>query len=111
MSAATASRSRSPISEAELDGLTADLDDMHHARCPVRESLAEWRDSDDDVRAGITRLVVHPASRRGFLLGGGAVLGGFALVGSGVRQSASAAAVTRTPAARPPWRSESEAHR
>jgi len=89
------------ISEVELDRLTRDLDEAHHAALPsMHESLAEWRESDDDVRAGITRLVSTPASRRAFLLGGGAVLGGFALVGSGVG-SGVAAAVTRTRAAVP----------
>ena len=52
----------------------------------MRDSLAEWSDSNDDIRAGITRLVSTPSSRRAFLLGGGAVLGGVALVGSGLRQ-------------------------
>lgn len=89
------------ISEVELDRLRRDLDDAHYAALPsMHESLAEWRDSDDDVRAGITRLVSTPSSRRAFLLGGGAVLGGFALVGSGVG-SGVAAAVTRTRAAVP----------
>jgi Ferritin-like domain len=89
------------ISEAELDRLTRDLDDAHHTMLPsMHESLAEWRDSDGDVRAGITRLVCTPSSRRAFLLGGGAVLGGLALVGSGAG-SGLAAAVTRTPTAVP----------
>jgi Ferritin-like domain len=81
------------ISEAELTRLTRDLDDAHHEAMPsMHESLAEWRDSDDDVRAGITRLVSTPSSRRAFLLGGGALLGGVALVGSGVGGGLAAAA-------------------
>jgi len=89
------------ISEAELTQMTRDLDDAHHEALPtMRESLAEWTDSDGDIRTGITRLVSTPSSRRAFLLGGGAVLGGFALVGSGVGGGL-AAAVTRTPAAVP----------
>jgi len=50
----------------------------------MRESLGEWSESSDDIRSGITHLVSTRPSRRAFLLGGGAVLGGFALVGSGV---------------------------
>ncbi len=84
------------ISEAELAQMTRDLDDAHHDTLPsMRDSLAEWSDSDDDIRDGITRLVSTPSSRRAFLLGGGAVLGGVALVGSGVG-SGLAAAATRS---------------
>jgi hypothetical protein len=89
------------ISEAELAQMTRDLDDAHHDTLPsMRDSLAEWSESDDDIRSGITRLVSTPSSRRAFLLGGGAVLGGVALVGSGVG-SGLAAAATRTSAAVP----------
>lgn len=84
------------ISEAELVAMTHDLDDAHHESLPsMRESLAEWSESDDDIRTGITRLVSTPSSRRAFLLGGGAVLGGVALVGSGMG-SGLAAAATRS---------------
>ncbi len=84
------------ISEAELVSMTNDLEDAHHETLPsMRDSLAEWSESDDDIRAGITRLVSTPSSRRAFLLGGGAVLGGVALVGSGMG-SGLAAAATRT---------------
>jgi len=89
------------ISEAELAQMTRDLDDAHHDTLPsMRDSLTEWSASDDDIRSGITRLVSTPSSRRAFLLGGGAVLGGVALVGSGVG-SGLAAAATRTSAAVP----------
>jgi hypothetical protein len=89
------------ISEAELAQMTRDLDDTHHDTLPsLRESLAEWSDSDTDIRDGIARLVSTPSSRRAFLLGGGAVLGGVALVGSGVG-SGLAAAATRSRAAVP----------
>jgi hypothetical protein len=84
------------ISEAELVAMTHDLDDAHHESLPsMRDSLAEWSESDDDIRTGITRLVSTPSSRRAFLLGGGAVIGGVALVGSGMG-SGIAAAATRT---------------
>jgi hypothetical protein len=89
------------ISEAELVVMTNDLEDAHHESLPsMRESLTEWRESNDDIRSGITRLVSTPSSRRAFLLGGGAVLGGVALVGSGMG-SGLAAAATRTGAAVP----------
>jgi hypothetical protein len=84
------------ISEAEVSRMTRDLDDVHQETLPsTREALAEWRDSDDDVRDGITRLVSIPSSRRAFLLGGGALLGGMALVGSGVGSGLAAAATNR----------------
>jgi hypothetical protein len=84
------------ISEAELVAMTNDLEDAHHETLPLmRDSLAEWSDSNDDIRAGITRLVSTASSRRAFLLGGGAVLGGVALVGSGMG-SGLAAAATRS---------------
>jgi hypothetical protein len=86
------------ISEAELVAMTNDLDDAHHETLPsMRDSLAEWSESNDDIRAGITRLVSTPSSRRAFLFGGGAVLGGVALVGSGMG-SGLAAAATRSSA-------------
>ena len=61
---------------------------------------------------GITRLVSTPSSRRAFLLGGGAVLGGFALVGSGVGSGLAAAATgDRVPAAVPAGAVGAEADR
>jgi hypothetical protein len=84
------------ISEAELTDMTRDLDDAHHDTMPSRhEALGEWRDSSDEVREGITRLVSTPSSRRAFLLGGGALLGGVALVGSGMGSGLAAAATRR----------------
>lgn len=88
------------IGEAELVSMTHDLEDAHHESLPsLRESLAAWSEADD-VRDGITRLGSSPSSRRAFLLGGGALLGGVALVGSGVG-SGLAAAATRRPLAAP----------
>jgi len=76
--------------------MTHDLEDAHHETLPsMRDSLTAWSESDDDIRSGITRLVSTPSSRRAFLLGGGAVLGGVALVGSGMG-SGLAAAATRS---------------
>ena len=85
------------ISEAELAQMTRDLDDAHHDSLPsMRESLGEWAESSDDIRRGITKLVSTPSSRRAFLLGGSAVLGGVALVGSGVGSGLAAAATGRS---------------
>ncbi|HLM18416.1 MAG TPA: ferritin-like domain-containing protein [Acidimicrobiia bacterium] len=81
------------ISEAELVGMTNDLEDAHHETLPsMRESLVEWSDSNEDIRTGITRLVSTASSRRAFLFGGGAVLGGVALAGSGLGNGLAAAA-------------------
>ncbi len=67
--------------------MTNDLEDAHHESLPsMRDSLGEWSESNDDIREGITHLVSTPSSRRAFLLGGGAVLGGVALVGQRRRQ-------------------------
>ena len=85
------------ISEAELVAMTrrprrrAPRDAAVDAREPRRVERVATTTSD----AGITHLVSTPSSRRAFLLGGGAVLGGVALVGSGVG-SGLAAAATRT---------------
>src|SRR3954454_20686075 len=90
------------ISEAELVAMTNDLDDAHHETLPsMRDSLNEWSESNDDIRAGLTRLVSTPSSRRAFLLGGGAGLGGVALVGSGMGSGLAAAATRRGAMAAP----------
>jgi hypothetical protein len=84
------------ISEGELVDMTRDLDDAHHESLPsMRDSLTEWSESDGDIRTGITHLVSTPSSRRAFLLGGGAVLGGVALVGSGMGSGLAAAATRK----------------
>jgi hypothetical protein len=81
------------ITETELVDMTRDLVDAHHETLPsMRGSLAEWGDSSDDIRDGVARLVSTPSSRRAFLFGGGAVLGGIAIAGSGVGSGLAAAA-------------------
>jgi hypothetical protein len=83
------------ISETELVGMTHDLEDAHHESLPsMRESLTEWSDSDD-IRAGFDHLVSTAASRRAFLFGGGAVIGGVALASSGFGGGLAAAATRR----------------
>ena len=84
------------ITEGELVALTTELDDLHHETFPsFRESLDEWRETGADMHESLTRLVTAPTSRRGFLMGGGAVLGGMALVASGATGITAAAARTR----------------
>jgi hypothetical protein len=84
------------LSEAELTSLTKELRDAHDDTMPsMRESVAAWAESDD-VHEGITRIVATPSSRRAFLLGGGAFLGGVALVGSGMGSGLAAAATRRS---------------
>ncbi len=86
-----------PIDERELRALTNDLDDAHHETLPsIRESLKAWRARDENVDAGIAHLVSTAASRHAFLFGGGALLGGLALAGSGAGGLSAAVARVRT---------------
>lgn len=85
-----------PIGERELRSLTDDLVDAHNEAMPsMRESLEEWRAQDENIDTGISHLVSTPASRRAFLFGGGALLGGVALAGSGAGGLSSAFARMR----------------
>ena len=62
------------ISERELLALTRDLDEMHRATLPVmHQAVAEWK---EDLRAEAT-------TRRRFLVGTGAALGGLVLAACG----------------------------
>lgn len=91
-------RDELPITERELNGLTADLDDAHHESLPqMRESLGDWDTESVEDDGAFVRLVRGTASRRGFLLGTGAFLGGAALVAAGGGQ---AMAFASTPAGR-----------
>jgi hypothetical protein len=79
-------RTPDPIegTEAELVAMTADLDDAHRDSLPqLRAVLTEWRETN--------------ASRRAFLIGSGAVVGGVALVASGAGGIAQAAASSMGP--------------
>ena len=68
------------ISEAELDAMTADLDEMHHASMPaLRDAVDELKQLHADVRAKAGGMSDTLANRRQFLLGSGVVLGGLAL--------------------------------
>lgn len=89
------------ISEAELRAETQALDDIHHDTLPkMRAALSEWQESGVDLEGGIVSLAEARSSRRGFLLGTGAILGGIAVVAA-VPQSA-AASVLKGSSARVP---------
>jgi hypothetical protein len=84
------------ITEAELSEMTGDLTEAHQDSMPsMRASLAAWSESDGDIREGMARLVSTSSSRRAFLIGGGALLGGVALAGSGFGSGLAAAATSR----------------
>jgi len=69
------------ISEAELNAMTADMDDMHHASLPaLRDAVDEFKQLADDLRSHAAGDGAKTAaSRRQFLFGSGVVLGGLAL--------------------------------
>jgi hypothetical protein len=81
------------ISERELTQMTADLDEMHREALPrMHEAVSEWA----EVRGGLVSagdsIANARTSRRGFLMGGAAVLGGIALAACGGNSSKSTAA-------------------
>jgi hypothetical protein len=85
-----------PISERELRSMNADLADAHHETLPVmRSSLEGWIIEDDveayDFSDGVARLQAAAPSRRMFLAGAGALLGGVVLL----KTTKTAGAVTR----------------
>lgn len=83
------------ISERELVSLTADLDDMHHDTLPsMHEAAAEWTDINEQLRGGVAKLGATQASRRTFLLGLGAAMGGVALAACGKSSKSSGTAST-----------------
>lgn len=66
------------VSEAELVGLTSDLDELHRATLPsMHAAVEEW---SDELRAEAGAVGRARTTRRRFLTGGGAVLGALALV-------------------------------
>ena len=90
------------ISEHELEVMTADLDEIHHATLPVmKEALAEWNELHQQLRTGVSKIA---PSRRGFLLGAGVALGGLALAACGSSSKSSTPAAsgsTTTPSSAP----------
>jgi len=72
------------ISEAELDAMTTDLEEMHQASLPaLRESVDEWKQLHSDLRSKGAAVGQTVANRRQFLLGTGVLLGGAALAACG----------------------------
>jgi hypothetical protein len=76
------------ISEHELNAMTRDLDEIHHATLPaMHEAVAEWAEFQRQVQADTARADVatetasprRGPSRRGFLIGSGATVGGLLL--------------------------------
>lgn len=77
------------ISEAELYAMTRDLDDAHHDTLPqMRESLIAWQEEGVSVHDNLVQLTTAITSRRRFLLGTGAILGGVAVAASSVGSAA-----------------------
>jgi hypothetical protein len=69
------------LSEAELQQMTAELDEMHHATLPaMREALDQWNEFNRDIRG---QIASSQSTRRGFLMGAGVALGGLAIAACG----------------------------
>ena len=68
------------VSESEVRDLTGTMRDAHADAMPrMHEALESWRDEGVQVDNGLVALT-GPTSRRGFLLGSGAILGSVAVV-------------------------------
>lgn len=93
------------ISERQLLSMTGDLDEMHRATLPaMHEAAAEWSEqlhdegitTTDEARTTM-KSVGRTTSRRGFLVGAGAVsLGGLLLAACGKNSTTSAATIGGT---------------
>ncbi len=91
------------ISEAELDAMTRQLDEMHRESMPeMHAAVAAW---SEKLRDGVRNAGSHPSSRRGFLLGSGVALGGVALAACGGTDSAKRPPTT-TAAGKPPAKTD-----
>ena len=84
------------ITEAELVGMTNDLDEMHQDSMPrMYAAVAEWADLRRESAAdGARHLASFPASRRGFLAGAGLALGGLVLAACGSDSSSKSSSGT-----------------
>ncbi len=87
------------ISEAELNAMTADMDEMHHGSLPaLRDAVDEFTQLADDLRSQAGHGAKTAASRRQFLFGSGVVLGGLALAACGSSsKSSSTTTATNAP--------------
>ena len=79
------------ISEGELSAMTLDLEEMHQATLPkMKAAAAEWSERNrdlpaDEARNGTGRL--HGPTRRNFLVGAGAAVGGLVLAACSSKSS------------------------
>ena len=73
------------ISESELNGLTDELDEMHHEAMPkMYEAVAEWADLRQERGiASLRDLGSFASTRRGFLAGAGVAIGGLVIAACG----------------------------
>ena len=85
------------ITERELRSLTADVNDAHFDTLPAMHETAraEFASVLYDVSDGAARLVNTPTSRRGFLLGAGALLGGVVVASQGMKMAGAGASTGR----------------
>ncbi len=71
------------ISEYQLNSMTRDLDEIHHATLPaMHDAVAEWTELQRELRdepAAPAAPARRGPSRRGFIVGAGAGLGGLLL--------------------------------
>jgi hypothetical protein len=88
------------ISEAELNGMTEELSDMHNDAMPkMYEAVAEWAElRTESGIASVRQLGAFSASRRGFLAGTGLALGGLVLAACGSSSSKSGSSTTKAAA-------------
>ena len=83
------------ISEHQLQSMTDDLDEMHQATLPaMQNAAAEWSEQLHDEGITAVKTGGRTTSRRGFLVGAGAVsLGGLLLAACGKSGTTSAATI------------------
>ncbi len=97
------------ISERELIVLTRDLDEIHHATLPaMHEAAAEYSELRHELRADLSEAeadrrndgpVRRGSSRRGFLIGAGAGVGGLLLAACSKSKSTTTGGTSSTTAA------------
>jgi hypothetical protein len=86
-----------PITERELGHLTLDVDDMHHALMPtMNQRAAAWAERNRETPAGASGTPGWVTSRRRFLVGSGAALGGLVLAACGGNTSKAPASAPTT---------------
>jgi hypothetical protein len=101
---ATRTRDAMAISEHELTVMTGALDEAHRSTLPeMQQSVAEWdqhlRDEHGADQVAEMRERFSAPSRRGFLIGAGATLGGLVLAACSSSSDSSSGSTTTTKAA------------